>query len=177
MRNLKMRTLLPLLAVAVAPLVLVGCNGGNVDDPDTSNAVLEVSQMTMSPATLSGDVSDGTCVLTVTNASVTLANKAKSGPAEGEPFNDIVMQSVTIHYTWDDPAIVTPDRTWSLGATIPAGGSAAVGFAPIALGDTSPSMLGHTANLFMTFRGVQVSGEPAVAQGGGTLGVGGSCAP
>jgi hypothetical protein len=177
MRKMSMRTLIPLLALAVVPLTLTGCNGGDVDDPDDSNAVMEVTQTTVSPATISGDISDGTCVLTVTNTTSTLANKAKSGPAEGAPFNDIVLQSLTIQYTWDDPAIVTPTRTFSLGGTIPAGGTASVQFPPIALGDTSSAMIGHSVNLFMIFRGVQVSGEPAVAQGGGVLSIGGSCDP
>lgn len=174
-----MRKMRNLSSIALLGLLLAGCNGESptLDDPDDANSVLEVMTTTIPPANLSGSASDGTCVLTITNASVTLRNKAKSSPAEGQPFNDIEMQSVTIHYTWDNPAIVTPDRTWSLGATVPAEGQQSVTFPPIAFGDTNPSMQGHTVNMFMVFRGIAISGEPVTADGGGHLGVGGVCDP
>jgi hypothetical protein len=176
MRTLTLVSLLGLLAL---PLALTGCNGESptLDDPDDANSVLEVMTMSVPDGTFGGSVADGTCVLTITDVGATLRNKAKSDPATSQPFNDIVMQYVAIHYTWDDVAIVTADRTWSLGATIPAEGQGAVTFAPIAFADVTTDMQGHTANLFMTFHGVAVSGEPVIATGGGQWAVGGACQP
>jgi type 1 fimbria pilin len=174
-----MRKIVNLTSVTLLGLLLVGCNGESptLDDPDDANSVLEVMTMTIPDAQLSGSVSDQTCTLTIADVGVTLRNKAKSEPAEAQPFNDIILQYVTIHYTWDDPTIVTADRTWSLGGTVPAEAQGTVSFAPIALVDADAAMQGHTANLFMTFHGVAASGEPVTATGGGTWGVGGTCEP
>jgi hypothetical protein len=169
MRKLRTWTLVPVLGLAL----LTGCNGGDLDDPDGPNAVMEVETTTVPPARAS--LTNGVCSITVSNATSTLRNKAKSEPGTGTPFNDITVQKVTISYLWDDPGIVTPTRTFDLGATIPAGGTASVDYPPIALGDLTGAMVGHTATLEMLFTGTQVSGEVATADGGGTLSIGGAC--
>ncbi|HEX5044509.1 MAG TPA: hypothetical protein VFV75_16520 [Candidatus Polarisedimenticolaceae bacterium] len=175
MRNLKMRNLLPLLALAL--LGLPACNGESptLDDPDDANSVLEILTMTNPTANAGGDISDGTCVVTISEMQATLGNKPKSEAALGSPFNDITLLYVNMHYTWDDPSIVTPDRQFSLAGTVPIGGTVAVTLGPIAFGDFTVAMQGHTANIFMTFHGRAVSGEPVTAQGGRTMSVGGAC--
>src|SRR5262245_61735598 len=132
MRNLKMRNLLPLLALAL--LSLPACNGESptLDDPDDANSVLQVSQITPPTGSAGGDVSDGTCIVTISTVSATLANKPKSAPALGTPFNDITLLWVDVHYTWDDPTIVTADRQFSIGGTVPIGGTTALTFGSIA---------------------------------------------
>ena len=173
MRNLRNWTLAPLLVLALAP----GCNeeSPTLDDPDDANTVLEVSTITVPPANATGDISNGNCVVTFGQSTATLANKPKSAVAIGSPFNDITMLYVTIHYTWDDPAIVTADRTFSLGGTIPVGGQQAVTFGAVALGDFNGTMQGHTVNMHMVFHGIAVSGEPVSAQAGATMSIGGAC--
>ena len=174
MRNFRTLTLVPLLG---AGLALAGCAGTDVDDPGRADSVMEVQSTTISPASAGGSVSAGTCVITVTNASSTLANKGKSLAGASATFNDIVVDSVTISYEWDNLALVTPTRTFQLGATIPAGGTASVQYPPIAFGDLTGAYIGHTANLDMVFHGTSVSGEPISANGGGALSVGGACSP
>jgi hypothetical protein len=173
MKNLRNWTLAPLLVLALAP----GCNeeSPTLDDPDDANSVLEVLTITVPPANAGGDISNGNCVVTFGQAAASLANKPKSAVALGSPFNDITLLYMTIHYTWDDPAIVTADRTFSLGGTVPAGGTQTVTFGPVALGDFNGTMQGHTVNLHMVFHGVAVSGEPVSAQAGATLSIGGAC--
>ena len=170
-----MRNLLPLLAVAL--LALPACNeeSPTLDDPDDANSVLEIMTATPPTANAGGDISEGTCTVTISTMNVTLANKPKSLAALGSPFNDITLMYANLHYTWDDPAIVTPDRQFSLAGTVPIGGQQSVQFGSIAFGDFNVAMQGHTANIFMTIHGRAISGEPVTAQGGVQLSVGGAC--
>ncbi|HET9301082.1 MAG TPA: hypothetical protein VFV75_14285 [Candidatus Polarisedimenticolaceae bacterium] len=175
MRNLRTWTLFPLLALLA--LGLPGCNGESptLDDPDDANSVLEVLTITPPTANAAGDISLGTCVITIANVTATLANKAKSIPAAGSPFNDITLLWVDAHYTWDDPTLVTPDRRFNIGGTVPIGGTQAVQFGSIAFGDFTGAMQGHSVNMHFIFHGIAVSGEPVSAQAGVTMGVGGVC--
>ena len=177
MRNLKMRTLIPLLALAL--LGLPACNGESptLDDPDDANSVLEVLTLTPPTASAGGSVSGGTCVVTIGTITATLANKAKSLPATGSPFNDITLLYVTVHYTWDDPAIVTADQNINIGGTVPIGGTQGVTFGPIEFGDITGAMVGHSVQLHMVFHGIAVSGEPVSAQAGAMMSIGGVCTP
>jgi len=177
MRNLKMRNLLPLLALAL--MGLPACNGESptLDDPDDANSVLEVLTLQPPTASAGGSVSGGTCVVTIQTISATLANKPKSAPAIASPFNDITLLYVTTHYTWDDPSIVTADRTVPIGGTVPANGTQSLQFGPINFGDLTGAMVGHTVSMHMVFHGVAVSGEPVSAQAGTTMSVGGVCTP
>jgi hypothetical protein len=163
--------------LALLVLGLPGCNeeSPTLDDPDDANSVLEIQTASPPTANAGGDISNGNCVVTISNMNVTLANKPKSAPALGSPFNDIVMMYVNLHYTWDDPTIVTADRQFSLAGTVPIGGTQAFQFGAIAFGDFTTAMQAHTVNIFMTFHGRAVSGEPVTAQGGVQLSVGGAC--
>jgi hypothetical protein len=93
--------------------------------------------------------------------SATLGNAPKNVLAGGDstPFNDVTLESVTITYSWLDPAVSTPTRTVGLGnVTIPTDGTSSVTFAPIAFDDLSLSLEGHTANLSLVFRAKTVEG-------------------
>ena len=175
MRNARTWISAPLLALLA--LSLPGCNGESptLDDPDDANSVLEILTASVPTANAGGDISDGNCIVTISTMTVTLANKPKSAAALGTPFNDITLLYVNLHYTWDDPSIVTADRQFSLAGTVPIGGTQSVQFGPIAFGDFDVAMQGHTANIFMTIHGRAVSGEPVTAQGGVNMSVGGAC--
>ena len=164
------RTLATLLA-AVMTLGLAGCADGDLDDADGPDSVLEVETVNLQPADGTVDPVTLTCGITITDARVNLRNRAKSAGATVVPFNDIVMETVTIDYRWDDLALSTPQTIMDIGGTVPAQGSLAVTFPPILLGNVDCSYLGHSANLNMTFTGRQVSGARANADGGGVFSI------
>ena len=84
--------------------------------------------------------------------------------------NDVVLETVTITYTWDDPALTTPTRTFAISGTIPAGGTGDVTFQPIALGDlTVGTFDGHSANMDMLFMGRTAAGGEVPTFAGGLL--------
>src|SRR6185295_17163560 len=109
-----------------------------------ANSVMEVQTITPPTANAAGDISLGTCVITIANVTAVLANKPKSLPALGSPFNDITLLYVDVHYTWDDPTLVTADRRFNIGGTVPIGGTQSVQFGTIAFGDFSGAMQGHS---------------------------------
>lgn len=175
MRNLRTWTAIPLLALLA--LGLPGCNqeSPTLDDPDDANSVLEVLTITPPTANASGDISLGTCTITIANVTASLSNKPKSAAALGSPFNDITLLWVDAHYTWDDGSLVTADRRFNIGGTVPVGGAQSVQFGAIAFGDFNAGMQGHSVNMHFIFHGIAVSGEPVSAQAGVTMGVGGVC--
>ena len=151
-----------LIAVAALCVAVIapGCSDTTVDDGDTGDVVLEVASVTTTPITTAEDPNNpGSCTITVTDWTTQLNNKPKNGSAIVSPWNDVLMKTVDITYVWDDPSIVTPPVTMNLNGTVPANGSLGVKFPPIFLGDVTPAMLGHSANLTMTFHGTAVSGE------------------
>ena len=112
-----------------------GCNGTIDGEP---NVVLEVSQLTTTPITSSQDGSNGNCTYTISPVSATLKNLPKNALAVTSPFNDIILQSVSISYVWDDGVVTSPVQA-GLGGTVPANGTASAQFAAIsnvALGAT-----------------------------------------
>ncbi len=151
-------------------LPIASCASGDYDSSDGADVVLLVSTIPQIPEIqTSFDATSNTCVFTVPNLSVTLENRPKS-PTAGtvRPANDIVLETVTVSYIWDTPTIVTQNRTFAIGGTIAAGGSASVSFPPIAGADLNPSVSGHTAtSVLMLFRGHTVTGDAVSAIGNG----------
>ena len=148
-------------------LSVMACTGNTVDDGDSADVILEVLTTTVPPIAAARNV--GVCsVFTITNSTVTLNNKPKSVLVGTSPLNDIIVNGVTITYTWDDGFSTLPN-SFSLGAAVPSGGAGTVTFPPIEGGDLSPSRAGHSASMFMLFNGHTVSGEPVTATGGGVL--------
>ena len=150
-----------------------GCNG-TIDE--VPNVVLEVELVTIPPISGARNAVTNECVFTLTNASATFKNKPKNSLAETSPFNDIVLQSLDVVYTWDDGFGETA-ATFGIGGTVPANASATSQFAVVNAsdlrkGDLSadpPTREGHTARLQMIFRGATVSGDPVSAITGGSL--------
>ena len=75
----------------------------------------------------------------------------------------IVLDSLTIDYSWSDPSIVLPTRILALGSVVPVGGTANVSFLPLAFGDFTDAMPGEMAQLTLLFKGMTVRGTPVAA--------------
>lgn len=167
--------ILSVLFAAAAVVVLPACNSTNLDDGDSANVVLEVGTVTIPQIQGQIDQITGVCTFTITDATAQLLNKAKNELA-ASPFSDIRNLSVTIDWTWDSALVSpTPQRVLLLPGTVPANGTFTTSFTPIMLGDLTPDKEGHTANMYMTFRGQTVDGYDVTALGlGKTLSIG-SC--
>jgi hypothetical protein len=150
-----------------------GCNSTIDKEP---NVVLEVQNVSIPPIAGTRNATTGLCVFTLTNATATFKNSPKNALAGTSPFNDIVLQNLTVDYVWDDGVGVT-SALFGVGGTVPAGGTASGQFAVVNAQDLAPppqpdpltSREGHTASLVMTFRGVTVSGDAVWVTTGGSL--------
>ncbi len=105
--NSLMKIALPLFAVLI--LLAGGCNGA-VDDPD-ANVILEVV-VTESPAITGQDDGSGGCMFTITEWSADFLNQPKNDSATTSPYNDIIIRSWIVSYSWPGNAgiIPPPDR-------------------------------------------------------------------
>ena len=146
-----------------------GCNGTIDKEP---NVVLEISNLMIPPITTTQDSTTNTCTYLIAAATGTFNNKPKNALAIASPFNDIILQSVDIAYTWDD-GVVTPSRTTGLGGSVPANGTSAATFTVVSNTDLNISppdgRAGRTAALVLTFHGQTVSGDAVSATAGGSL--------
>jgi hypothetical protein len=143
--------------VAAVLLVTASCTNDALDNGSGPDVILEVVQLD-NPAITAEVAEGGFCTLTVEDWTASLAAVPKNSLAV-PPFNDLVLHTVTITYNWIDPAIVTPTRVIGLGdTTIPAGGTSAVTFAPIAFDDLVGPIEGHTANLVLEFAASTIEG-------------------
>jgi hypothetical protein len=190
---------IPILALAAA-----GCTGNSLDDADSGNVVLEVTQINAPSA--SGQVTAGACSVSgnpclqtsdcpagefcqinpttqgcvAPDWTVTLTNVPKTDLGTTSPFNDIVLDSLTLTYTWSNgfpsSAVSTPMFPQNqLGLTIPASGTTTIKFTPVsqqllldleafvAIGGSA------SADVAMTFAGATYDGEPVAAQAAATL--------
>jgi hypothetical protein len=175
------------LAVGLLAVLAFGlsCTSNDLDDADAADVILEVVTLDNPPVevrcslstdgqcsvggafcTSNADCQAGVevcifnqvCQLEVTDWDATIAAQPKNTLAI-PPYNDLILQNVTIAYAWLDPALTTPVRTVGLGNTVvPAQGTSQVSFAPIALDDLTPDKPGHTANLTLTFNAITVEG-------------------
>jgi len=157
------------LLVVTAGTWLVGCNGTIDKEP---NVVLEVENVTIPTITSTQDSVLNTCTYTIAPANGTFKNKPKNQFATTSPFNDILLQTLSISYQWDDAQPASPVTT-GLSGSVPANGSSTAQFSVIsnhALETTGPlGRAGHTASLNMTFHGQTVSGDDVQVSTGGTL--------
>lgn len=158
-----------LLGLLAASLVMaVGCADGDLDDGDTADVFLTVENMDIPIVTATTDPVTMGCVLTVTEASATLANNAKNSFANNV-FTDVTLSNVSVAYAWDDAALATPPTTFVVSGKIVVNGTGTVTFPPINLGDIDATFSGHSANLSMVFSGNTVEGTPISTTGGGQL--------
>ncbi len=164
------------LLLAGLVLALGSCNPTSLDNSDSADVVLEVLNIPQVPPITAASVGGGACTFTVTNMTVTLRNQPKNTLAGDSPFNDILVESVTLSYEWDDLTLTTLPRTLAVGGTVPANGSQTVSFPPIALGDLLATYAGHSASITMAFTGQTVSGKGVSATGRGAVVSVNSCA-
>jgi len=176
-----------LLAIALLAMLVgaASCADGDLDDDDAGDVVMSISALTAPPVTAETQSTDGTCSLSgspcqssaecsqnevcdrgqactleVTNWSATILAQPKNSIAL-PPFNDIVLQDVTITYQWVNPGIITPPFVAGLGnVTVPTGGTNTVQFPPISSDaiNNNPAIEGSTAQLTLVFRARTVEG-------------------
>lgn len=149
-----------LLLLATLLIGTVSCTSDALDDGDSADVVLEIQVFDAPAVSASLDQMTMVCTFTVNDWQVSFENLPKNGSAEGSsPFNDIVMQDVTVTYGWINTALSTPARTIGLGSVaVPVGEQIQGNFSPIAFDDLSFAVSGSTANLTMLFRGITVEG-------------------
>jgi hypothetical protein len=155
----KKRFLISLMAASL--LAAAGCTNDFLDDGSSADVVIEVAALTNPPVTAQQAEGGVGCTLEVVDWVATIANQPKNELAGGEsiPFNDVVMFTVTISYSWVSGGISTPTRVVGLGnVTIPAAGTNDVTFAPIAFDDLTLATLGRTCDLTLTFEARTVEG-------------------
>lgn len=160
------------ILVAVAAVLAIvsfapGCNS-NIDSANGPDVVMLVENVTIPPVTGSLDQTTNTCTLTVTNATATFKNKPKNELATTSPFNDIILQDVTVGYSWQDGNNPLTPSVFGVGGSIPANGNSTASFAIANVGD----ILAHTnqtAALTLTFRGQTVAGDSVSVTTGGSL--------
>ncbi len=170
---------IPVLALLL--LAMAGCTtDGSVDDADGAPVQLEIQIQDNPPVEAQEDPNFG-CLFEVREWTATAFNIPKNAEAGTEPFNDIVLQDVSILYTWDppDPAGWAPPipRVVPLTGTVPVGASIAFSYTPIFLDDVSSALEGRTAALSMTFRARTVAGESITLTTGDTLSVNACSSP
>lgn len=149
-----------LLLLATFLIAGVSCTSDALDDGDSADVVLEIQVFDAPAVTASLDQMTMLCTFTVNDWQVSFENLPKNGSADGSsPFNDIVMQDVTVTYNWINTALSTPARTIGLGGVaVPVGEQIQATFSPIAFNDLTLAVSGSTADLTMLFRGVTIEG-------------------
>lgn len=160
------RKALTLLAAGLL-LMTASCTGNSLDDGDSANVVLQVAQIEMVPITCT--VVGGLDTFTITEATATLNNVPKTEDAITSPFNDILVESLTISYDWDDGFAMAPFTT-TVRVVVPANGANTVEYLPMTLQTLLNSARdGHSAEVTIEFRGHAEDGEAVFARGGGPL--------
>lgn len=163
------KTILILLAAGLLALAS-SCTNDSLDDGDSANTVLQLQQVTVPPVTAADD-GLGNCTFTITESTATLENEPKSVGAIESPFNDVLVESLTISYTWDD-GVFTPPHTTSMRVSIPAGGTGQVRFYAITgeqLVNAPVPRDGHLAEMDFVFSGHSEDGQRITALGGAAL--------
>jgi len=160
-----------LFATALLVVLAASCSDSGLDDGSSANVVLEVDQVTLTIITSTWDPLSSVCVFQITDSTATLSNIPKSESAVTSPFNDILIDRLTISYDWDDglamPTYVTSPR-W----VVPAEGSNQIRFLPVQLAEflsAVPSREGHSAELTLLFDGEVADGSRVQAVAGGAL--------
>lgn len=154
--NSFMKIALPLLAVLV--LMAGGCNGA-VDDPDSS-VILQLS-VTESPS-ITGQDTGGVCNFTITEWSADFINAPKNSSAVTSPYNDIIVRSWVVSYSWPGNAgiVPPPDRLLPVPGTVPANSQQSITFSPILFDDLTAAMAGTSAIMTMSVDAVTQTGDP-----------------
>ena len=173
------------LAILAVLALSLSCASSNIDDTDSADVLMEVVTLDNPPVetqcnlatdgqcSVSGNLCTNNtdcgginevcilatiCQLKITDWQATISSRPKNTLAV-PPFNDLILQNVSINYAWVDGVSFTPDRVVGLGNVIVTANSTNnVTFAPIALDDLNAGLSGKTANLTMTFNAITVEG-------------------
>lgn len=145
-----------------ALLAAAACTNDALDDgngPDVALEIITLNNLPVTAQTAAGG--GGGCTVTVVPWTGTAQNNPLNAQATTSPFNDIVLESVTITYEWINGVAATPVRIVGLGdVRISAGGGQNLfSFHPIAFQDLTPSTFGSTANLTLLFTARTVENE------------------
>ena len=162
-----------LLVCGIAMLLLVtaACTKSDLDAGDSANVVLEVEQVQLAIVSSSYDPLNAVCVFQLTESSATLSNIPKSEGGIEEPFNDILIDRMTLSYVWDD-GLSFPNFVTSPRVVIPANSTNQVRFLAVELAEflqAVPSREGHSAEVTILFEGEVADGNRVQAIGGGSL--------
>ena len=146
------------MAVVVA---LAACTNDFLDDGDGPDVILEIQSLANPPITAEPAAVGPGCLLQVVDWTASLRNRPKNSLAASAVYQDIILQDVTIVYTWfPGSGNATPNRVVGLGnVAIPASGSGTVTFSPMAFDDLASVVVNTTANLTLVFRAVVVEGS------------------
>ena len=162
------------LALVLATLAVLGwltaCS--DLDSGDSADVVLQIANIQSQPVSSTPNSADpSTCSFTLTQWTMSVVNSPKNESATTSPFNDIILDTMTISYDWNNPAITTPSWTVPLGVTVPADSTASIMFFPIAFDELQPAMAGNSAGMSIVIHGRTGSGtgEDVIATGGTTL--------
>lgn len=169
------------LALVVGVALLPACNkqlegtDAFIGSTSAANVVLEIARLPqLTPVATSG--AGGLCIFTAPQSvTLQLKNQPKNSLAVTSPFNDIVVTTIVVSYTWsaglDTNDLVIPVA----GVVVPAnGGTADVPFVPVQVGDLTPvsAFAGQSAVLTFTVYGRTVDGKDVSAvQGGAVLNI------
>jgi hypothetical protein len=156
----------------VAFALMPGCNS-KIDSANGPDVVFEVDNPLIPTVEGTRDPVTLVCTFKVTVATASFKNKPKNSLAGTSPFNDILLESVTVTYVWDDVNIpggggVSGPTVFGLGGSVPANGTSTAQFSVVNAGDIA-GRDGHSAALGMTFRGHTVAGDAVEAEIGGNL--------
>jgi hypothetical protein len=151
----------------VAFALMPGCNS-KIDDASGPDVVFEVDNPLIPTVEGTKDPITLVCTFKVTVATASFKNKPKNSLAGTSPFNDILLESVTVTYVWDDGLGVAGPTVFGLGGSVPANGTSTAQFSVVNANDII-GRDGHSAALAMTFRGHTVAGDAVEATIGGNL--------
>ena len=177
-----------ILGLAVVLLGAPACTENNLDESE-ANVILEI--LGVNNPEVTGDIGAGSCSLnpaiicldnsdcvdqlagfcefpnalcTVADWVVDMANQPLNEGGATSPFNDVVIYSVTLTYVNIDGSPYAAPRIVPINATIQAGATGSVSFAPIAFDDLTVD--NTTVNVLMTFVAQTVSGHAVTIAGG-----------
>ena len=143
--------------LAATLLALAGCAGGDIDDPDNSNAVLSVQKI--EPSIVQAVVA----VPANEVVDVTITSFVRAGG--GAEFADVTLTQFRVIYN-PPLATGTSSLTTPITATVPAAGTLTLTGVPVlSSADVPGAVVGSSTTATLLFEGQDLLGKPASASG------------
>lgn len=159
--------------LAALALTAGACMSGDINDGDSADVMLQLSDRIILPAVTGADNGSGGCTYVVTEATATLKNVPKSDIVGSTPLQAIQLESVNITYQ----GIAFSPRSIPLGVVIDPGVTKTVGFFPFDPAELNlVPLTGANVSVFVQFVGRTVGGDTVVATGGAS-GLFNTCLP